>query len=298
MKQNLLNLLPLFINEDEAMQFAFNSNMLAVGKCCPNRECLGTLQLIKDSSERTGYRVKCDKCGTKRSIFFNSIFNRAKLEVHQILHLIYYWSQRASIQTTEHETGISKMTISSFFIILRDSASDWNEKHFAQIGGEGTIVEIDESQYSKRKSNAGRIVPNSDVWLFGGICRNTKECFVVPVADRTHETLMPLIQKYIAPGTHIISDCWRAYAMIEEYGYEHSTVNHSLNFIDPITGAHTQNIERLWREVKKSKKQYNGVPDDQIDSHIGEFMWRTRAGVNLDNAFWKAIEMIREGCYI
>jgi hypothetical protein len=33
-------------------------------------------------------------------------------------------------------------------------------------------------------------------------------------------------------------------------GFIHKTINHSKNFIDPITGAETQTIESHWRHVK------------------------------------------------
>ncbi|XP_068227373.1 uncharacterized protein [Palaemon carinicauda] len=41
------------------------------------------------------------------------------------------------------------------------------------IGGENKTVEIDETYYSKRKYNRGRELPEQ--WVFGGICRETKE---------------------------------------------------------------------------------------------------------------------------
>lgn len=70
---------------------------------------------------------------------------------------------------------------------------------------------------------------------------------------RDRGTLLPLIEKYIRPGSVIISDQWGAYNSIKDLGvgYTHFTVNHSENFVDPVHGdIHTQGIERLWRDVK------------------------------------------------
>jgi hypothetical protein len=49
------------------------------------------------------------------------------------------------------------------------------------------------------------------VCVFGGIDRDTRECFAVFVDRRNAVTLLPLIQQFILPGTTIISDQWSAY---------------------------------------------------------------------------------------
>ena len=75
---------------------------------------------------------------------------------------------------------------------------------------------------------------------------------MVSVEDRTGATLIPIIKQYIPPGTKVMSDCWKSYDRLEEEGYIHSTVNHSLEFVNSETGDHTQNIESTWRAVNRS----------------------------------------------
>ena len=116
------------------------------------------------------------------------------------------------------------------------------------IGGVGTTVEIDESKLFKRKYNRGRFLSMQEGWAFGGVCRETFKKFVELVPDRSEATLLPIIQRHIKPGTHIMSDEWRAYFNLNKYGYIHDKINHSENFVNPEDpNIHTQRIENAWR---------------------------------------------------
>ena len=85
------------------------------------------------------------------------------------------------------------------------------------------------------------------------IRRETKECFLCSVEDRSAATLLPLIVANTEPGSTIMSDEWRSYRQIVNLPqqYSHLTVNHSYNFVDPETGAHTQGVGSMWRSCKR-----------------------------------------------
>ena len=223
------------------------------------------------------------------------------MPLNKALFIIYCWSQKYSISQTVYEVQVSEKVVISYFESLRDAAYDWSELHHTKIGGYGKTVEIDETQFSKRKNQQGRILPGSDIWVFGGICRETKKVFAIRVDDRTSRTLIPLINTIILPGTKIISDGWSAYTPLRNgplpARYTHQIVNHSQNFVDPITGAHTQGVERMWRDLKEVKKRYNGVRREEIDTHIGEFLWRKNNRVEKHNAFRKTLELLAETIY-
>ena len=74
--------------------------------------------------------------------------------------------------------------------------------------------------------------------IYGCICRETWECFLVLVEERSKNTLLPIMKEHILPWTRIMSDMWKAYNdCLQDEGYAHLTVNHSLKFVDPDTGA-------------------------------------------------------------
>ena len=115
------------------------------------------------------------------------------------------------------------------------------------LGGPGRIiVQIDESLfYHKYKHHRGR-PPVAETWVFGMVDCSTSPAtgFVQIVERRNAATLLPIIHQHIRPGTMVYSDEWRAYNQVGNLpGLEHRTVNHSLFFVDPVTGVHTQTIE-------------------------------------------------------
>lgn len=133
---------------------------------------------------------------------------------------------------------ISENTVVDWGVFVREVMVDWAfENTSSMIGGEGVEVEIDESLLGRRKYNRGRII--NGTWIFGAIEKESKKLFIVPVKKRSRKVLLRIIKKRIAPGSIILSDKWRAYNCLDKEGYTHKSVNHSTNFVDPISKAHT-----------------------------------------------------------
>ena len=90
------------------------------------------------------------------------------------------------------------------------------------------------------------------VWVLGGVEIDTNERRMIAVNvenDRSRNSLLPLIEYYIAPGTEIWSDFRKAYDRLEklivcEPPMQHATVNHSKEF-KSADGVHTNHIEGM-----------------------------------------------------
>jgi len=201
--------------------------------------------------------------------------------------VIYYWTHQYPQSIVLHESELSNKTVIDFYNFCREVCVVILEEQSEPIGGPGCIVEIDESKFGKRKFNLGKRVDG--VWVFGGIERDSDppRCFFVTVNDRSADTLIPIIKRWILPGTTIYSDCWRSYSTLVSEGYIHATVNHSVEFKSE-SGTHTNNIESRWNAVKKSFPRF-GTRKDFYNSYFAEYCIRRKF---LDGASDKFLQFL------
>lgn len=185
------------------------------------------------------------------------------------------------------ELRLPSQTVVDFCSFIREVLVDFAAGRPRLIGGPGIIVEVDEAKIGRRKYNRGRYLTGQ--WVFGGIERGRRENFFLhAVHDRTAATLMDIIRARIRPGSIIMSDCWRSYEGLSGEGFQHFTVNHSLNFVDPDTGAHTQNIERAWVEVRRLVPRF-GRRTAHYEGYLADVLFRKAYPNRADriHAFWK-----------
>jgi len=132
-------------------------------------------------------------------------------------------------------------------MFCRETTLEYMEGCSEMIGGPNKTSEIDESMFGRRKYNRGH--PVKGQWVFGGVERESGRTILVPVPDRTADTLTAVIYAWIDPGTTVISDCWAAYRDLDAQGSTHRTINHTISFVDE-KGDHTNAIESKWGRIK------------------------------------------------
>ncbi len=203
------------------------------------------MEIVKDQKRALGHIYRCGRpCRLTKSLLSGTFFENCKINIGDVILFIYLWAhENCSFKLINHETSISYHPFVAWRKYLRDICTQKSLCDEQMIGGPVKTVQIDESQFSRRKNHSGRILPNQ--WVFGGIESDTNNAFMEPVANRSRETLFEIIRRRIRPGTLIISDCWAAYGTLENIGYGHLTVNHSYNFVDSKTDAYTQKIENM-----------------------------------------------------
>ena len=282
----------IVVSEENAVKWAQLNGLLNVLPQC--KTCDSSMKSYS-GLKGTEELFRCTKSGCMTSCTSRSgtIFNKSRLDIKTLISIIFFWSIEISSLNTSMLLSVSEGIICKWRQKIRDILDFFLAyKSDFRIGGVGKIVEIDESMFSKRKYNRGRI-QQSQTWIFGGVVRGESDnCFIEIVPNRSMTTLLEIITKRIHPGTTIATDGWKAYADLEEklpqMNFKQLKVNHSENFVNPSNhDAHTQTIEGFWSHLKRKLRQKGLCKKRRLGKHISEEVYRKKCKGNVFDQFVK-----------
>ena len=167
--------------------------------------CGEEMYQTKSTHYQDGYEWRYTPCRGRCSLRQRSFFTPSHLTLPLLLKFIYYSSEEIQSHAfLEKHLGWSPNAVVDWKKFLRDICVEELLVNPEPIGGVGTIVEIDESKFGKRKYNRGRLLTGQ--LLFGMVERDTDKMVMVTVPDRSATTQLPIIQTFVLPGTIMYSD--------------------------------------------------------------------------------------------
>ena len=231
-------------SKDNVIRWCMDEGLIACERVCGH--CNKGMKLVVCGDRSDGHKWECRRQeGGKRhkvemSIRQGSWFKKSNMTIEEILKFTYWWCRDVKQEDICHELNVATNTAVDWDSFCRETCEVMLLEREEKIGGPGKIVLIDESKVGKRKYHRGHRVEGQ--WVFGGIEEDLRRSFMAAVDKWDEATLLPLIERHIAKGTTIISDCWKAYINLEKHGYKHEMVNHSKEFVNS-EGFHTNKIE-------------------------------------------------------
>jgi hypothetical protein len=144
----------------------------------------------------------------------------------EFIYILYFWSIDSNQQISGYQSNTkSHQNTNLWYEKLRKLSCSVirNQNINGKIGSVGHIVQINESKFSKRKHEVGRMVRCP--WIVAGIDYTTREVFFVETFFRNSDSLLNIIINHVAEGSVIYTDCWAGYSNLASIGFGHFTVN-------------------------------------------------------------------------
>lgn len=278
------------------IEYMRNKGLLRRQYSCP--KCNVVTKEIKSSRNKDEYIFRCYEtaCTGYKSFYsirINSFFDEFTIKLKDCLSLTWKWGRDNTIEDILAEVHISYAVLNKFFKKIRDSCRKYFLINPVRLGGDGIICQIDESLFRhKPKYHRGRATDH-EIWIFGiaDTSITPAKFFLQIVPDRSSATLLPIISHVCCDQSIIWSDQWAGYRNLISEGFNHSTVNHSLHFVDPITRVHTQNIESYWAKVKRIIKMKKGIYGSLIESYSYEWMFKQNVYRNDFQAIFDTLKL-------
>uniref|UniRef100_A0A0K0ER96 Transposase n=1 Tax=Strongyloides stercoralis TaxID=6248 RepID=A0A0K0ER96_STRER len=143
----------IFFNDREALLFLQGEGILPKeGECekCGGSTTINMAKLL----------LRCTRRNCRKSVAVRkgTFFAGQCLPLGEILHVAYLWLLKTPVAGIISQCGLSSATVCSYLKYFRQLVSDALEEQDCVIGGDGIVVEIDETKMGKRKYNRGHRV--------------------------------------------------------------------------------------------------------------------------------------------
>jgi transposase-like protein len=220
---------------------------------------------------------RCRSCRKHFSVRTGTVLAESRLPLQKWLLAIYMLtSARKGIPSTQmaRELGITQK--SAWFLAQRIREA-WLKDTGNNLGG---TVQVDETyvggkernKHSSQKLKAGRGTVGKAPVL--GIRDEAGKIRAAPIPDTKGSTLKSFIHSHVDEGATVVSDQHAGYVGIEEDGYQHIRINHSVG--EYVRGkAHTNGIESFWALLKRGHYGvYHYMSKKHLHRYVKEFSFR------------------------
>ncbi len=220
------------------------------------------------------YRIKaeraysCQFCGHHLHPTVGTPFQQTRTPLQlwfYAIHLFTTTRHGVSAKELQRQLGVTYKTAWRMAHEIRKhmASVDGNEP----IGGDGLIVEIDETLVGGSVSGKGSGYKGNKAVVVGMLERGGDVVTQV-VSSRHRKPMEALIQTHVTTGTTIATDEFGSYRFLNQLGYDHMTVQHNKGQYAASNGASVNGIEGFWRHLKSS---INGTHIWVSPKHLGKY---------------------------
>jgi transposase-like protein len=278
---------PIFHDEAKAREW-LERRLWPEGPICPGCGVVNQATLMKGKSHRAGL-YQCNACREPFTVTVGTLYERSHVPLHKWLaatHLMMASKKGISALQISRMIGVTYKTAWFLCHRIRESL---RETAPAQLGGEGKVVEADETYIGGKESNKH---VSKRTYKVTKSPTESKEPVVAlverggkvrsfHVKDVNAKNLRATLTEQIHASSHLMTDSNRAYPKIGLHFAAHSMVNHTID--EYVRGdASTNTVESYFAILKRGVVgTFHHISAQHLKRYVGEFDYRYNTRVAL-----------------
>jgi transposase-like protein len=247
---------------------------------CGNAERIYKLEGVKNKrgAVRPGLH-KCGKCRKQFTVRVGTVFESSHIPLHKWLQATYLLCSSKKGISAHQLHRVMEITYKSAWFMAHRLREAMRTGDLAPFGGEGSIVESDETffgrDYTKKPKGSRKGRGYAHKFKVLSLVDRTSgkaRSFKVDAVDG--KTIIPIIRKYVAKETMMVTDEAAHYRHLAAGFAGHEIVRHSKNEYGRGV-IHTNTIEGYFSIFKRVMKGiYQHCSEKHLHRYLAEFDFR------------------------
>ncbi len=259
---------------------------------CPHCSSKQTIKRGFDETQMCRRRYLCHCCDRQFDDLTNTVFSGHHQPLRIWILCLYFMGLNISNQQIAKELNLNKDDVQKMTSQLRQGIV--NKKEPVLLEGEVEFDEVyvvaghkgqpDEVKKKGRKGRRNRIkgsrgrgtLEKEKPPIFGMIQRGG-EVAIKMLQNVQQKTIEPIIKATVQPGTLVYTDEYNIYARLEQWGYGHKTVHHSIGEYardedgDGFHEVHVNTMEGFWSLLRSWLRPHRGISQEKLPIYLGFF---------------------------
>jgi transposase-like protein len=272
---------PIFHDEAKALAH-LEASRWPNGPFCPY---CGSLNVHRMAGKTQAGMFMCNDCRDKFTARVGSVMERSHIPVHKWLlamHLMAASKKGVSSKQLQRMLNVSYK--SAWFLSMRIREA-MRAEGVGPIGGEGKVLESDETFVGGKKKNVHRGKPEPKKHAVHALVERGGKVRASHVPDVSAKTLKKALAKHADQKSALHTDDSLANLSIGKDFADHQTVAHTLG--EYVRGeAHTQTVESFFAILKRGVTgSFHSISEQHLQRYVDEFAfrWNTRSSMGVED---------------
>jgi len=283
-------------NDEGAARAHLEEQLWPDGPVCPHCGSLNATELHGKAHRKGVYQ--CNDCRDQYSVTVGTVFERSKIGLHKwVLAAHLMGASKKGISSKQMQRMLGVTYKSAWFMTMRLREAMFDPKA-GPLGGEGKIIESDETFVGGKKKNVHKGKPEPRKHAVHALVERGGRMRAKHVADVTGDTLRQNLREMADRKSELHTDEALQYHWMGSQEFaKHKTVNHSKDeyFKD---GAGVQSAEAFFAIFKRGiTGSFHSISEQHSQRYLNEFVfrWDNRSSLGVED-FERAAKLLK-GAY-